>query len=202
MTALLTPPEVAPVTLVSGFGRCGTSLVMQMLVAAGMPATGDATYPSYEDTRYLAASTDWISRASGSAVKVIDPHHKMWPAGDYRAIWLRRDHRQQALSTAKFLAVLSDRAMSRAERRLLVASYVADDPKAVSLLLKITSGRVLVLAFEDIIRDPNIAAARIGVFLGGLDVKRMASVVLPRPTGCHPRMMEIDLIKRGPMFPE
>jgi hypothetical protein len=39
----------APVIVVAGLGRCGTSLVMQMLAAAGLPCVG--SFPDFEDDR-------------------------------------------------------------------------------------------------------------------------------------------------------
>ena len=62
------------IILVVGFGRCGSSLCMQMLNAAGVDCLGEA--PHYEDPRTVIKrlSQNWLYLQDGKAVKVLDFH--------------------------------------------------------------------------------------------------------------------------------
>ena len=92
-----------PITVVAGFGRCGSSLVMQMLAAGGM-RTPYSSFPSYEIPHGIKVL---MGELYGGAVKILDPHVHQPPKGHvYRFIWLDRDPVQQAKSMAKFWKVV------------------------------------------------------------------------------------------------
>ena len=90
------------ITIVSGFGRCGSSLVMQMLEAGGMPCSGE--YPAFEDEagNLLLAdmlSLDYMQTLEGKAVKLLDPHRGKIPKGpEYHVLGCSRDYGEQARS--------------------------------------------------------------------------------------------------------
>ena len=183
-----------PVILVSGFGRCGSSLVMQMLSAGGVSAIGE--YPAFEDDRTgIDRDPEWISQQHGKALKLLDPHYpegRLVP-GRYRIIWLDRDHREQARSQAKFARMLMGLPMGRKEVRALARSYATDLPVA----LKILTGRgpVLRLRFENILAGPADAARRIHEHVGVGRVADMAGEVRGRSPECAPGLdMELGLI--------
>src|ERR1700726_4979370 len=90
------------VTVVSGMPRSGTSLLMRMLVAGGLPALTDGHRPAdhhnprgyFEDVRArkLAHDSSWIEEARGKAVKIIYrllPN--LPPHLDYRVLFMERD---------------------------------------------------------------------------------------------------------------
>ncbi|SFP62484.1 hypothetical protein [Sphingomonas rubra] len=115
--------------IVTGLGRCGTSLIMQMLAVGGLPMVG--IYPDFEseaaEHERGAAPSLWLSRTAGRAVKVLDPHLVPPPAGGaYRAIWLTRDLDQQAASQIKLIGA----APSRSMRRGTAQSLRRDEPRA------------------------------------------------------------------------
>lgn len=191
-----------PITLVSGFGRCGSSLVMQMLAAGGMPATGE--YPTFEATcPGHTRGVDWWPTLAGKAHKVLNPtwdNVPGWVESGYRAIWLDRDPAEQAKSHQKFSAMFlpqeMNRVQGRAGRRALMASYREDRPDSLAVLRKRCAGRVLELRFELVLSNPAAVAAAINVFVGGgLDVDAMAAVVRPRSPRCLPGFLEMDLME-------
>lgn len=188
----------AAITLVSGFGRCGSSLVMQMLAAGGMPATGD--YPTFEATcPGHIRGVDWWPSLAGKALKVLDPTWGSVPGGlgcRYRAIWLDRDPAEQAKSWQKFSAMFLPVPMQgRESRRALMASYRKDRPGCLELLRRRCEGRVLELRFERILSHPAETAQAINAFIElGLDVAAMAAAVRPRPPRCLPDFLELDLM--------
>src|SRR6266567_4048665 len=69
------------IVVVSGLPRSGTSLMMQMLRAGGMPLLTDDLRPAdvdnpngyweYEPVKRLQQDNSWISKAEGKAVKVV-----------------------------------------------------------------------------------------------------------------------------------
>lgn len=187
-----------PVIIVAGLGRCGTSLVMQMLAAACVPTIGD--YPGFEDDINmrlpdLDAQREFYARAPGHAVKLIDPHLHAPPVGlDYRCIFLTRNTTQQARSILKMAGAPND----RRARRAMETGVRRDTTRARAAIERIGSGRFLQLGFEEIIHDPAMAASRIalwtGVPLRAGAHEAMTACVRRRPAACLPYLMELEMI--------
>lgn len=89
------------ITIVSGLPRSGTSLMMQMLVAGGMPALADGQrqadtdnprgYLEWERIKQLPNDPACITEAEGKVVKVISRLLLSLPAGhEYRIIFMQR----------------------------------------------------------------------------------------------------------------
>lgn len=181
---------------VSGFTRCGSSLVMQMLSAGGMPVfyDFDMGYPAFE-THFNTAGEihgDMI----GHATKWLEPLRSMPPcaAADARTIWLTRNHREQAKSTIKFATALGlERSLAPSTARLS-KSYDRDEIKSRDEWGRI--GPVLVVEFEMLVSDPKPEALRIAEFVGrDLDIGAMVDQVIPRSSRCLSYLLEAELIK-------
>jgi len=172
------------IIVVAGYGRCGSTMVMQMLAAGGCPMTGE--WPAYEVPESLELSAAWLAEHDGMAVKVLDPHKHPFPAGpDYRVIWLDRNSEQQARSLAKFLGELVNLRLTDADVEKFRQSYRAERPKVMALFRDV-GATVLPVRFESILLSPKTAAAQLAGFVGGLDAAAMAQVVLPRSPECRP----------------
>jgi hypothetical protein len=89
------------ITVVSGLPRSGTSLMMQMLVAGGMPALSDGErhpdtdnprgYLEWERIKQLPTDPGCIAEAEGKVVKVISRLLLSLPAGhEYRVVFMQR----------------------------------------------------------------------------------------------------------------
>ena len=69
------------ITIVSGLPRSGTSMMMRMLEAGGIPALTDELrtpdednpngYYEFEDVKSIENYTTWIDRAPGHSVKMV-----------------------------------------------------------------------------------------------------------------------------------
>lgn len=103
-----------PITVVSGLPRSGTSLVMQMLHAGGMPVLEDGAraadddnprgYLEYDKTRQLWRDAGWLADAAGKAVKVVCPLLRALPFDhDYQVIVIERDVGEVLASQATML---------------------------------------------------------------------------------------------------
>lgn len=191
------------ITIVSGFGRCGTSLIMQMLEAGGMPVTGE--WPAFEVPETAAVigggtiDPAWIESAAGHAIKVLDPQRGHLPVGPpYRVIWCHRDPVEQGKSQAKFLAIMVGIPYSRDTARALAKSYKKDLPEAMRVLRACNPEGILELKFENILAAPLKTATDIASFCGGLNAESMAKAVRPRSPRCAPDLgMELALLNEG-----
>jgi len=97
-------PEHDPgfVTIVSGMPRSGTSMMMQMLAAGGLPPLVDDRrdadesnpkgYFELEKVKRLPSENDWLAEGQAKAIKIVAPLVPFLPQGfDYRVIFMQRD---------------------------------------------------------------------------------------------------------------
>lgn len=180
------------ITIVTGGGRCGTSLVMQMLDAGGMRVHGE--FPSYEDGPVLHK----LAALQGMAVKVLDPEILCLPSSyAYDVIWIDRDPFEQAKSHVKFLSVVAG---VRPEGRAIMAlrkSFQKDRDKYLNFLRAASRGRIKLLKFESILAHPHDTASELDVFCGHLNTLPMANQVRPRSPLCRKEMLEVQLMEEG-----
>ncbi|MEN6540852.1 MAG: hypothetical protein ABFC67_14690 [Mizugakiibacter sp.] len=186
------------ITLVCGFGRCGSSLVMQMLEAGGMPVTGE--YPAFEAgdiVRPGSIDSTRLPGINGHALKLLDPQRYMIPHHfSTHAIWCRRDVIEQAKSHAKFLREVVGLPMNREHRDRIAQAFKEDAKFAIRTLREAGVKHILDLRFEDMICRPRVVAEQVSRFCGELDVDKMAAVVRSRDPECAPDMsLEFQLIE-------
>ena len=176
----------ASLTIVSGLPRSGTSMLMQMLVAAGLPAFSDGDreadesnprgYFEHEKVKALARDASWLPEADGHALKVVAPLLPHLPPGpSYRVIYVDRDLDEVIRSQAAMLA--RDDRQSAATEALRVA-YARYDRAARDWMH--THASSLVLSHATVLADPLAAASRVTGFLGSTaDAREVAAVVDP-----------------------
>jgi hypothetical protein len=177
------------ITFVCGFGRCGSSLVMQMLDVAGLRCAG--FYPAFEVEHPLRATFDhdaikWLNPQPGDGIV----------PRECRAVWLDRNAKQQAQSVSKFLKAASRPISPKSERGYREA-FGEDRPTSLAYVRRATLDHVLVMRFEDLIARPLESAQQLAVFVGQGDPEKMAAVVMDRGPECLPGLLEEELAKRG-----
>ncbi len=193
-----TAPENKGV-LVTGLGRCGSSMVCQMFHAGGAEVAGE--YPSFETPESFSA--DWVVEqlSAGRVVKVLDPHRYDLPALDTNVIWLDRNPKQQARSIIK-LGI----AFGQVSRRVTGKDYgnmrkilERDRLKAMRHLKQVCQVRPVVYKFENILSSPFLAAMAMYEQSGmyHLKVKDMAGALLDRSPECLPNLLEVEQYIRG-----
>lgn len=182
--------EAAFVTVVSGLPRSGTSLMMAMLEAGGIPALTDGVrsadednrkgYYEYEPVKALRRDASWVGRARGKAVKVIHALLDALPEGiEYRVVFMRRDLAEVVASQGVMLA-RSGRKGGRITEAQLRDLYEREYAKAERWLESRPNMRVLFVDYNELVRDPESGASRIARFFGKpLDAQAMARVVDP-----------------------
>jgi tetratricopeptide (TPR) repeat protein len=180
----------APVIVVSGLPRSGTSMLMQALAAGGIKLLTDGLriadednprgYHEYEPATRLAEDSAWIASARGRAVKIVLPLLPHVPRGEfYRVLLIQRDLREVLLSQTQMLQRLGRRP-STLRPRALAAQYTGQERSVLGFLSARPGIGVLPLDYATVLADPNATAARIAAFLGGaFDEAACAAAIAP-----------------------
>jgi hypothetical protein len=178
------------VTIVSGLPRSGTSLLMQMLAAGGMPALTDNLRPPDEDNprgylefepvKTIKTSSAWLEEARGKAVKMVHLLLLDLPASyTFRVLLMKRNIGEVLASQRAMLrrqgktgAALSDEQLGQLflAQMARVENWVKSQPNFS--LRKVD--------FNELVKNPAPQIAAINEFLGGnLDATAMLRVVEP-----------------------
>lgn len=178
------------ITIVSGLPRSGTSMMMKMLDAGGIPPITDAIrqadtdnpkgYYEFERVKKLdKGDTAWLPDALGKSVKIISALLIHLPKDyAYRILFMRRDLDEVLASQAKMLtrrgeqqAVSDDKMKALFTKHLRqVEAWLQQQPNAAWLDVD----------YGELVKNPQSQLARINEFLGGhLDVPAMAAVADP-----------------------
>jgi hypothetical protein len=126
------------ITIVSGLPRSGTSLMMQMLDAGGLPVLSDGErkadtdnpkgYLEWERIKQLPKDPALIAEAEGKVVKVISQLILLLPEGhEYRIVFMQRPLPEVLKSQNKWLAGKANTKVSRVHYH-----RVLREPKAVA----------------------------------------------------------------------
>ncbi len=181
----------SPIIIVSGLPRSGTSMMMKMLEAGGIPLLTDQIrqadednpkgYYEFERAKKLPdGDTAWLPEAQGKAVKIIAALLMELPSDySYRVLFMRREIREVLASQSKML-----------ERRGEEKS-VDDDTMAVlfqkhlqqveAWMQSQPNLQYLDVDYNAMVRDPWPQIKAINRFLGGeLDEEAMATVIDPQ----------------------
>lgn len=180
------------VAVVSGLPRSGTSMLMKMLEAGGIPPitdnirTADEDNPKgyYEFERVKAldkGDTAWVAEAQGKSVKVISALLKHLPDDfQYRVIFVRR-HMPEILSSQRKMLLNRGEDPDKVDDQQMTMLFEKHLNQVETLLAEKPNMQVLYVHYSDILADPEHEAKRINEFLGGsLDVEKMAEVVDPQ----------------------
>jgi len=181
-----------PVVIVSGLPRSGTSMMMKMLEAGGIPPltdqirTADSDNPKgyyeFERVKQLdKGDTAWVAEAQGKGVKVISQLLRYLPDDqDYKVIFMRRNMDEILASQKKMLTNrgedpnrVSDEELTRLfEKHLGHVRQWLDGQ---------TNVETLYIHYSDVLSDPRPSVGQINEFLGGhLNTEAMIASVDPK----------------------
>lgn len=182
--------ESGSVTVVSGLPRSGTSMMMRMLQAGGMPLLVDEARAADEDNldgyfefdavKRLERDSSWMHQAVGRAVKVIAmllPH--LPPDFRYRVLLLER-RLPEVLASQREMLRRQGREVSATEDERLARIYEDRLRSIRQWLAGQANIEVLDLNYNEILADAGPAIERICEFLQApLDRPAMRAVVSP-----------------------
>lgn len=187
MTMPSTATPSAPITIVSGLPRSGTSMMMRMLEAGGLPVYHDGLrqpdddnpkgYYEAERVKALAQDASWLGEAAGQAIKIISSLLAYLPPGlNCRIIFMRRDMNEILASQHKML--LRSGQPHGAVSDAVMAAKFSIHLRKIDKFLGQDGRQVLPVKYAEVIADPSRQAARLNHFLGGgLDEQKMIQVV-------------------------
>jgi len=181
-----------PIVVVSGLPRSGTSMVMKMLEAGGLPILTDGLRTADEDNpkgyyevervKDLAREADkgWLVDARGKGIKVISYLLKSLPGHfNYRVVFIRRDIEEVLASQRKMLARRGETEETPPER--MRALFDDDLWRAGYQLKRRPEFETLELHYSAVLARPLEQSRRLAAFLGGgLDAEAMAAAVDPQ----------------------
>ncbi|MGH8092737.1 MAG: sulfotransferase family protein [Chthoniobacterales bacterium] len=180
------------VTIVSGLPRSGTSLMMQLLNAGGVPPLTDQLrapdannprgYFEFEAVKQLRRDRSWLANARGKSVKIIHLLLSELPADGtltFRVILMRRAIAEVLASQRRMLArdgkppgAVSDEQLGRI--------FLGQMEKAEQQMASSPAFRVLQVEHRALLTDPAPIAEQINQFLGGgLNTAAMVAAVDP-----------------------
>jgi len=178
-----------PILIVSGLPRSGTSMMMKMLEAGGLPpltdeirvADGDNPkgYYEFEPVKALRKGDfSWLPEAQGKVVKVIATLLPYLPdTYTYRVIFIHREMREILASQKKMLLnrgedpdKVSDDEMARIYEKHL---------KQVDVWMRTQPNlQRIEVSYNQMIQNPTPEIERINQFLGGiLDTQKMSQAI-------------------------
>jgi predicted AlkP superfamily phosphohydrolase/phosphomutase/tetratricopeptide (TPR) repeat protein len=164
------------IVVVAGLPRSGTSMMMQLLAAAGIEPytdgkrTADSDNPrgyfEHERATRLHEDAAWLPEARGKAVKIVAHLLPYLPAGeDYRIVFLHRDMRESVASQRAMLERLGRKGGQLADARL-VRTFTQQLVRVQSWLRRQANIPVLAIHYAGALGDPGATAARLARFLG------------------------------------
>jgi LPS sulfotransferase NodH len=172
------PPEdrSRAITVVSGLPRTGTSMMMQMLAAAGIePYTDYRRRPDQDNPRGyfehdqamgLRRDAAWLPLARGKAVKIVAPLLPYLPSGEqYRIVFMHRDL-QDVLASQRVMLERLNRAAANVPDAELGRAFTLQLSAVRNWLEQAAGVQVLTFAYEEVVEDAHGAAARLELFLG------------------------------------
>jgi hypothetical protein len=176
------------VVIVSGLPRSGTSMMMQLLDAAGMDILTDQNrkadennpkgYYEYDPVKKLMVDKSWLPNAKGKVVKVIAQLLPYLPSNyDYKVIFMRREMsevlksqqimlgKEKDVSKKAFPTGLNDAFLKQLSR---VETWIESQPNI----------DVLNVNYKDVIDQPTDEVEAISAFLGlEIDAKKVNNVI-------------------------
>jgi len=177
-----------PITIVSGLPRSGTSLMMRMLEAGGMPVLVDNIRQPDEDNPngyyelevVKQKDTSWMLDAPGKAVKMVYRLLRDLPATyTYQVIFMERQL-EEVLASQRVMLARRGTARASADDAQMAEFFRRDLQRIGEWLAAQPNFRVLYVSYNQVLAHPPSAVAEVNQFLGsGLDTQAMIAVVDP-----------------------
>jgi len=202
------------IIVVTGMARSGTTCMMRMLEAGGIPLYYDKSKPfefkengrEYINYNIILRESDkvkqladldgsWLEECRGMAVKILTPTKTFIPRGyPYRFIYMDRKIKHMVNSQLKYQ-------MRSQGRKLPMHDLILERVKemrreGLGLLRNYPKSELIVIKFEEMLAIPKAVAIRIASFLDkALDIESMINIVVPRPAYCLNGMLEEDIYR-------
>ncbi|MEF8788123.1 MAG: sulfotransferase domain-containing protein [Planctomycetota bacterium] len=190
MLGVASTAEQRTITVVSGLPRSGTSLMMQMLEAGGLPPLTDGQRERDEDNpkgyyefqrvkKLDEGDTAWLPQARGRAVKVVSALLPHLPVNyQYQVLFMRRQLQEVLASQEKMLGRRGEeKEIDDEEMEQLYRKHLRETREWLESRSDVRS---LEVDFNELVTDPAPVVRQVVSFLDAdLDADAMTSVVDP-----------------------
>src|SRR6202162_4123543 len=177
-------------TVVSGLPRSGTSLMMQMLAAGGIPPLTDNLRPAdksnlrayfeFEPVKRLLSDRSWLDQARGHAVKIIHVLVRELPASgqfNYRLLLMKRPM-EEILSSQR--AMLEREGKTSADDATLAKIFRSQLEQLEQWLAAQPAFSFLAVDYHRVLKEPLAGAREVNAFLqANLNLEAMSDAVDP-----------------------
>ena len=186
MNSTSQPIHNGAIVVVSGLPRSGTSMMMAMLEAGGLPLLVDTARPADDDNprgyfefapvKRLRTDSAWVERAIGKGVKVISWLLEDLPcAYDFRVVFM---HRALPEVIASQRAMLARQGKPPGDDAQMAALFEKHLRHVCAWMPRQPHMRVLEVEHRRVLEQPRMTAQTVNSFLGGtLDTTAMAATV-------------------------
>ena len=184
----LDAPEQEIITVVSGLPRSGTSMMMQMLEACGVPILSDAHRPAdsdnprgyfeFESAKALRTDAEWVGRARGKGVKIVAQLLPYLPENySYRVVFMVRDLSEVIASQRAMLDRLGRHGGKIEDQDLFKVFHQQVNRVKTWLAFQPNISTMIVHYADAIARPAETAAAVAGFLKREVDAAKVAAVV-------------------------
>ena len=178
------------ITIVSGLPRSGTSMMMKVLEAGGLPTLADHLraadidnpngYYEFEPVKSTREDPSWLMQAGGRVVKMVYKLLYDLPQGrSYRVVFMQRALKEVIASQNAMLARLGKAdAGGRGDEHTLVGALASEVAACKAWLKGHPNFAVVYVNYNRMVEAPAEQVAALNVFFGGaLDEAAMLEAV-------------------------
>ncbi|MGD8453770.1 MAG: sulfotransferase family protein [Phycisphaerae bacterium] len=179
------------VTIVSGLPRSGTSMMMRMLAAGGIPPLTDNLrvadednprgYYEFEPVKKTKEDASWLATAGGKVVKMVYRLLYDLPAGhEYRVVFMRRKL-EEVLASQNVMLDRQGKATGDLPPEKLHGLFNAELEKADQWIRQQPHFKLLYADYNETLSNPAPTVEALNNFLdGNLDTAAMLKTVEPQ----------------------
>jgi hypothetical protein len=180
------------IAIVSGLPRSGTSLMMQMLWAGGMPVLTDRKrvadednpqgYWEFEAVKQTRTSCEWLRQAQGKAVKMVHLLLTDLPReGYFYRVLLMKRRMAEVLASQRVMLQRQGKSGATLSEGQLSQIFLGQLERVEAWLKAQPHFAVLPVDYNALVANPMPQAAAINEFLGrALDLEKMIQAVNSR----------------------
>jgi len=163
------------ITIVSGLPRSGTSMMMQLLVAAGLPALTDGErapdednplgYFEFRKATSLAQDSSWLPEARGKVVKIVAQLLLSLPPGEHYEIILMERNLSEVVGSQRAMLARQGRAGAALDERQLIETYRVQLERIRRQLARRPDVRLLQVDYGELLAAPAAGVGRLARFI-------------------------------------
>src|SRR5512147_2891756 len=159
------------VTLVSGLPRSGTSMMMKMLEAGGLPVLADHLrradednpegYYEFERVKKIETDQSWLDEARGKVVKMISALLKHLPGTyRYKVVFMRRNL-EEVLASQRQMLIRRGKPTDTTSDEKMAAYFTHHLRRVEEWLAAQPNVDVLYVSYNDLLRAPETHCAAV-----------------------------------------